>query len=321
MFSCEIGSDKVGWFKGVVNTLFEIVDEVQVDITEKGLKLKNLDRSHIMFVEAELTPEHFEEFEINRKAPIEYRATKEELYNVLNKHAIDESYSYERAEEFKEELYKKITSLVRPQVFTNRLNLSSGFVYNEYQKLLDRTDFWISTEELNNFIGLINEDEGLILTEDEGNLILISTGKTEKQFKVAKLKTYEYDVPSEPDLKDLIHLEVNFDEYKDAISKIKQSKLNDKVYMHLSGNELIPAIIGEYGEMKVPLAVKGQKQFQNIRSVYNLHRLSTGVLHLNDVGTIEIEYNYDTPFKTIFTDKSGTAFMKELLAPRIESEE
>ena len=88
MFSCEIKKENVNWFKSVIETLSDVVDEVNVEVDEKGLIFKNLDRSHIMFLTLQLKRNWFKKFNFINKSLNVYSVSPEELYNVFSKHAV-----------------------------------------------------------------------------------------------------------------------------------------------------------------------------------------------------------------------------------------
>lgn len=314
MFSCEIGSDKVKWFKEVIKTIYGVVDEIKVESTEKGLKLWNLDRNHIMYVLLELEPDFFEKWDLDTSIPLNYTATIEELYNVLNKHAIQEKF-----DEYTGELY-----LIQPnkdQFYWRHLN--NGYVYKEYIKNLDKKSFWLETKDLNRVIQRLKLGDTFSLTENTESFIINIEGKSSKQFSISKLDM-EYDVGNEPDLPALNALKLSFDSYKEAITDVRLTKYNDKLWFSLEDNKLQLFVEGKHGDIKIKLNADIARADKNltVKACYSLDRIVRAISGLKECKTeLILEFATDTPIRSIYPDNAENGFFKCLIAPRIEAYE
>lgn len=309
-FECFISKDNVKWFKEVIKTIEGCISEVKIDVSEHGLKLYNLNRSHIMFVQLDLNPEFFTEFILDNSKPVSFTASIGELYNVLNKHAIQEQFDPNNGELFfiqprKDEFYW--------------INLNNGKVYQYYVEKLNKNGFWVDTKDLNTVIKRLRIGDTFSLSEDEGSLIINIDGKSRKEFKINKLDT-EDDVPSEPTLKDLSKIIVSFESYKEAIMDIDMLNLNNKLYFRLKDDELVISSHGKTGEVTISLnTVTGSSN--NIKSCYSIRHIVQAIRWLKECKTeLKIEMRQDTPIRFIYPDKNSNAFFKSLIAPRIEAE-
>jgi len=310
-FECFISKDNVKWFKEVIRTIKGCVSEVKIDVSEDGLKIYNLNRSHIMFVQLDLNPGFFTEFILDNHKPVSFTATIEELYNVLNKHAIQEQFDPNTGELF----------LIQPREYEFYWrNLNNGRVYQLYIEKLEKNGFWVDTEELNRVIKRLRIGDVFSLSDNESSLIINVTGKSCKQFKINKLDMGN-DVPTEPTLKDLSEILVSFESYKEAIMDIDKLNLNNKLYFRLKDEELIISTYGKTGEVTIRLNAEIEST-NNIKSCYSLVHMVEAIRWLKECKTeLKIEMSQDTPIRFIYPDKNSNAFFKSLIAPRIEAED
>lgn len=309
-FECFISKDNVKWFKEVIKTIEGCVDEVKIDVSEHGLKLYNFNRSHIMFVQLDLHPGFFTEFILDNSKPVSFTATIQELYNVLNKHAIQEQFDPNTGELF----------LIQPREdeFYWR-NLNNGQVYKYYIEQINKSGFWIDTEELNRVIKRLRIGDTFSLTENESSLIINVTGKSTKQFRINKLD-FEEDIPTEPTLKDLSEIVVSFESYKEAIMDIEMLKLNGKVYFNLKDEELMLSSEGKTGEVTIRLNTETISS-NSIKSCYSLFHIKDAIRWLKECKTeLKIELGQDTPIRFVYPTQNQDGFFKSLIAPRIEAE-
>jgi DNA polymerase III sliding clamp (beta) subunit (PCNA family) len=310
-FECFISKDNVKWFKEVIKTIEGCVSKVKIDVSEQGLKLYNLNRSHIMFVQLDLNREFFTEFIFDNSKPVSFTASVAELYHVLNKHAIQEQFDPNNGELF----------FIQPREheFYWR-NLNNGRVYQYYIENLDKKGFWIDTKELNTVIKRLRIGDTFSLSEDEGSLIINIEGKSHKEFKINKID-FEYDIPTEPTLKDLSQIVVSFESYKEAIMDIDTLNLNNKLYFSLKDEELVISTHGNSGAVNIRLNTETEST-NKIKSCYSLVHIVEAIRWLKECKTeLKIEMNQDTPIRFIYPDKNSNAFFKSLIAPRIEAED
>jgi len=311
-FKVCVDQDNVKWFKEVINTIVGCLSEVRIEITETGLKLSNLDKSHIMFAELDLKPEFFTEFFIDNSIPVIYTASVGELYHVLNKHAIQEQFDPNSGDLFfiqprKDEYYWR--------------KLNNGTVYQNYIDNLNKNGFWVDTEDLNRVIKRLRAGDTFSLSDDEGSLIVNIEGKSSKQFRINKID-FEYDVPKQPTLKGLSEASIIFESYKEAIMDIKMLKFNDKLYFSLLDDKLCISTRGKDGEALIKLGAKTAYLDKSIKSCYSLFRIIGAIRGLKECKTeLKIELGQDTPIRFTYPDKNSTGFFKSLIAPRIEAEE
>ena len=309
-FECFISKDNVKWFKEVIRTVEGCVGEVKIDVSEDGLKLYNLNRSHIMFVQLDLNPGFFTEFILDNSKPVSYTASIEELYNVLNKHGIQEQFDPNTGELF----------FIQPREddFYWR-NLNNGRVYQFYIEKLEKNGFWVDTEELNRVIKRLRIGDTFSLSDNESSLIINVTGKSCKQFRINKLDM-EDDVPSEPTLKDLSEIIVSFESYKEAIMDIDMLNLSNKLYFSLKDDELVISTRGKTGEVTIRLNTETGSS-KHIKSCYSIVHIKEAIRWLKECKTeLKIELAQDTPIRFTYPDKNNNGFFKSLIAPRIEAE-
>lgn len=80
-------------FKSAFKAISHIVDEIQIQVDEKGLHVSALDSSHIQFVTLDIAPDVFEEFEVDEKLFL--NVDSEEFYKVLERLKKDDELQLE----------------------------------------------------------------------------------------------------------------------------------------------------------------------------------------------------------------------------------
>ena len=314
MFSCIIKKENVNWFKSVIESISDVMNEINIEYTEKGLTFKNLDRTHIMFAFLELDKKWFKEFNISEKSLNEYSVSKEELYNVFGKHAIQEDVNMDLFEVGI--LSLDIIVLREPYAHWRYNSFRNGMVYENYQKQKDKTDFWIDTADLNKYLQLLDEDADIEISGAQGMMRLCSKCKdTYKNFSISSFD-FEYDKLTPPDLS-LFTFVPNFKLFKNIISTFKQGDY-DKIYLSLKEGNL--NFFGKTDKNSTNLTIQNVRSSKTleVKAVYSFERICRTVSKLKDVSHMILEFDTDTPIRLKYYKGSGAVF-EVLIAPRIEA--
>lgn len=82
MFEAEVkGNGR--FLLGIMETIKDIVDEVTIEVDEEGMRLRQLDRSHIQFVELDMPSMFFDMFKCD--APMNFSIDTEDLVKALKR--------------------------------------------------------------------------------------------------------------------------------------------------------------------------------------------------------------------------------------------
>jgi hypothetical protein len=313
MFSCTIKKENTEWFKSVIKTISTIVDEINIEISEKGLIFRTLDRSHIMFLFLKLGKEWFKDFEFTDKTLNEYSVTVEELYNVFNKHAVEEGIDIDL---FKVGILSlDIVTLRRPSGAFRITRYKN--VFKDYQKARDKKDFWIDTSEFDKYLNLLNEESDIKLS---GNLNLIDFNSkdnaTKTNIRINKVDRYD-GVPKPPELS-LLTFVPTFKVFKNIIETLKESNISDKVYLEFKNRDLN---FHMEGDKKIDLSIPNIRLDKDLKvnACYSFGRICKSVNQLKDVSGMTLEFNDDQPIQLSYYNNVYACF-RCLIAPRIEAE-
>jgi len=316
MFCCEIKKENVNWFKCVIETFSEIVDEVNVEVNEKGLIFKNLDRSHVMFATLQLKKNWFKKFNFIEKPLNMYSVSPEELYNIFSKHAVQEDIDMDL---FEVGILSLDIIVLRPPYAHRRYrNFMNGDIYEQYNKQKYKKDFWLDTDEFNKYIQLVDEYADIKLSDMDEQLELKSeNGEVKKKFNISTVDN-EYDVPGEPDLS-LYTFIPKFSVFKNFIDTFKM-RMHDKIYLSLKEGNL--NFHGGADKNTTDLTIQNTRLDKKleIKACYGFERICKTISKLKNVSHMTLDFNYDQPIRLRYYNTISAVFTV-LIAPRIEAED
>ncbi|MEJ8542035.1 proliferating cell nuclear antigen (pcna) [Methanothermobacter wolfeii] len=175
----------------------------------------------------------------------------------------------------------------------------------------------VDTEELMKVLKRAKANDRLLLSLDEGNLIVQFEGEAVRTFKI-RLIDIEYETPSPPEIEYENEFEVPFQLLKDSIADI--DIFSDKITFRVDEDRFIASAEGEFGDAQIEY-LHGEKINNPARSVYSLDKIKEMLKADKFSETAIINLGNDMPLKLTLKMPSNEGELSFLLAPRIEAEE
>lgn len=243
MFRVEINNPKQ--ILNVFEAVSYIVDEVQLQTDNEGIRLNAIDRGHISFV------------------------------------TLDMKHHY-----------------------------CTEYVCDEPQKIN------LDTSELLKVLKRAKSDDTMIMSLDEGNLIIIFDGESKRTFKIRLIDiTYESPVP--PSIDYPCEVEIPIKLLKESVTDV--GLFSDKIYLKTDSENLIIYADGEFGDTSAEY--KHNEVIDNVySSVFSLEKVKEMIKadKLNDF--VIIKMGNDMPLRLIMKTVAEDLSLSFILAPRIETE-
>jgi len=175
----------------------------------------------------------------------------------------------------------------------------------------------VDTEELMKVLKRAKANDRVLLSLDEGNLIVQFEGEAVRTFKI-RLIDIEYETPSPPEIEYENEFEVPFQLLKDSIADI--DIFSDKITFRVDEDRFIASAEGEFGDAQIEY-LHGEKINNPARSVYSLDKIKEMLKADKFSETAIINLGNDMPLKLTLKMASNEGELSFLLAPRIEAEE
>lgn len=175
----------------------------------------------------------------------------------------------------------------------------------------------IDTNELMKILKRGKNDDTLIMTLEENNLIITFNGTAKRTFKL-RLIDLEYDNPTPPSINYDANIEAPLNFLKDSCSDIsifsdKISFTCDEDYLHITG-------VGDFGDAEIKY-VHGEKITETTKSIFTLTKVKD-MLRCDQVSEfVRLGLGTNKPLSLSFVSLSEEVKLSFLLAPRIETEE
>jgi len=106
MFNAKVKSDVL---KGIIDVTSPLVNEVKINITQKGISLRAVDPAHVAMVDLQINDKAFDEYKAN---DMELGIDMDKLGSIMRRASSDDVVSLEYDEE-SNKLIIKIGNLVR----------------------------------------------------------------------------------------------------------------------------------------------------------------------------------------------------------------
>jgi len=175
----------------------------------------------------------------------------------------------------------------------------------------------VDTEELMKVLKRAKANDRVILSTDEGNLIVQFEGEAVRTFKI-RLIDIEYETPSPPEIQYENEFEVPFQLLKDSIADI--DIFSDKITFRVDEDRFMASAEGEFGDAEIEY-LHSEKISKPARSVYSLDKIKEMLKADKFSETAIINLGDDMPLKLTLKMASNEGELSFLLAPRIEAEE
>ncbi|AAB85790.1 MULTISPECIES: proliferating cell nuclear antigen (pcna) [Methanothermobacter] len=175
----------------------------------------------------------------------------------------------------------------------------------------------VDTEELMKVLKRAKANDRVILSTDEGNLIIQFEGEAVRTFKI-RLIDIEYETPSPPEIEYENEFEVPFQLLKDSIADI--DIFSDKITFRVDEDRFIASAEGEFGDAQIEY-LHGERIDKPARSIYSLDKIKEMLKADKFSETAIINLGDDMPLKLTLKMASKEGELSFLLAPRIEAEE
>lgn len=175
----------------------------------------------------------------------------------------------------------------------------------------------IDTLEFMKVLDRCKNNDVLILTTDEGNLILTFSGDATRTFRI-KLIDLEYESPQPPALDYNTCIELPTDILKDAMADIEV--FGDKITIKTDEDYIIFNNEGEFGDTEMKY-LHGQTITESTRSVFAIDKLKDIMKASKISDMIDLYLGNDKPLTIDFEIGNSEGKLSFLLAPRIEEDE
>ena len=241
MFKAELSNPNI--LKSSFDAISNIVEEVQLQTDNDGIRLNALDKNHITFVHLELKKFLFDEYESTEPAKINVDTT--ELFKILKR---------------------------------------------------------------------AKNDDRVLLSLDDNNLIITLEGEASRTFKI-RLIDLEYDENTPPELDYPTSFEVPFNLLKDSSTDI--GIYSDKIKLSVDENNFTIKGDGEFGSVDIEY-LHGESIGDTVESVFSLDKVKE-MLRADKISTMaKIKLGDNRPMSLSLDMEDGE--LSFLLAPRIEED-
>jgi proliferating cell nuclear antigen len=175
----------------------------------------------------------------------------------------------------------------------------------------------IDTDELVKVLKRSKSDDRVLMSLDEGNLIITFEGEAKRTFKI-RLIDIEHEAPSPPELDHPTKFEIPFALLKDSIADM--DIFSDKITLMVDDEYFKASAEGEFGDANIEY-LHGEKIDTEAKSVFSLEKIREMLKadKFSDIATIKL--GNDMPLDLKLTMVSDEGELSFLLAPRIEAED
>lgn len=192
-----------------------------------------------------------------------------------------------------------------------KASLFDEFICDEPEKIN------IDTDEFMKVLKRAKSNDHVLLTLDEGNLIVTFEGEATRTFKI-RLIDMEYDSPVPPQLEHPVKIEVPFALLKDSINDI--DIFSDKIALSVDSDNFVASADGEFGDASIEY-IHGEKIDTEVRSSFSLEKIREMLKADKFSDIAEIRLGNDLPLTLSLEMVTGDGKLSFLLAPRLESDD
>ena len=209
----------------------------------------------------------------------------------------------------------RLDALDRSHITFVHLELKSSlfdeFICDEPEKIN------IDTDELMKVLKRSKSNDRVLMSLDEGNLILTFVGEATRTFKI-RLIDIEYDSPAPPSLDYPTEFEIPFTLLKDSIQDM--DIFSDKITLMVDQENFYASAEGEFGDANIEY-LHGEKIDTKAKSIFSLEKIREMLKadKFSEIATIGL--GDDMPLTLTFKRVADDGELSFLLAPRIESED
>lgn len=209
----------------------------------------------------------------------------------------------------------RLDALDRSHITFVHLELKSSlfdeFICDEPEKIN------IDTDELMKVLKRSKSNDRVLMSLDEGNLILTFVGEATRTFKI-RLIDMEYDSPAPPSLDYPTEFEIPFTLLKDSIQDM--DIFSDKITLMVDQENFYASAEGEFGDANIEY-LHGEKIDTKAKSIFSLEKIREMLKadKFSEIATICL--GNDMPLTLSLKMVSEDGELSFLLAPRIESED
>ncbi len=175
----------------------------------------------------------------------------------------------------------------------------------------------IDTDEFMRVLKRAKSDDRVILSVDEGNLIITFEGEATRTFKI-RLIDMEYDTPVPPQLEHPAHVQIPFSLLKDSINDI--DIFSDKILLRLDPDNFTASADGEFGDASIEY-IHGEKITEEVKSLFSLDKIREMLKADKFSDVAQISLGDDMPLLLSLEMVTGDGELSFLLAPRLETDE
>ena len=175
----------------------------------------------------------------------------------------------------------------------------------------------IDTDEFMKVLKRSKSEDSVIMSLDEGNLILTFEGEAKRTFKI-RLIDMEYESPAPPELDHPAVVDIPFSLLKDSIQDM--DIFSDKIVLMVDPEKFKASAEGEFGDAEIEY-IHGEKIEADVKSVFSLDKIREMLKadKFSNVATIKL--GDDMPLKLSLNMVSEEGELSFLLAPRLEAED
>ena len=209
----------------------------------------------------------------------------------------------------------RLDALDRSHITFVHLELKSS-LFDEY--ICDEPEkINIDTDELMKVLKRSKANDRVLMSLDEGNLILTFVGEATRTFKI-RLIDIEYDSPAPPSLDYPTEFEIPFTLLKDSIQDM--DIFSDKITLMVDQENFYASAEGEFGDANIEY-LHGEKIDTKVKSIFSLEKIREMLKadKFSEIATIGL--GDDMPLTLTFKRVADDGELSFLLAPRIESED
>ncbi len=175
----------------------------------------------------------------------------------------------------------------------------------------------IDTEEFMKVLKRAKSRDKVILSVDEGNLIITFEGEATRTFKI-RLIDMEYDTPVPPQLEHPTSVQIPFSLLKDSINDI--DIFSDKILLKIDSERFTASADGEFGDASIEY-IHAEKVNEEVKSLFSLDKIREMLKADRFSNVAEISLGNDMPLLLSLEMVTGDGELSFLLAPRLETED
>ncbi|GAA5819032.1 MAG: proliferating cell nuclear antigen (pcna) [Methanobrevibacter sp.] len=209
----------------------------------------------------------------------------------------------------------KLDALDRGHVTFIHLELKSS-VFDEF--VCDKDEkINVDTDELMKVLRRSKSDDRVLMSLDEGNLILVFVGAAKRRFKI-RLIDIEDEPPTPPEVEYPTEFEIPFSLLKDSIADV--DIFSDKISFSVDNEKFKISADGEFGDAKIEY-IHGEKVNESAKSTYSLDKIREMLKadKFSDITSIKLGNSMPLTLKLKMVTEDGE--LSFLLAPRMEDED